>query len=445
MIKQRNSKSSTSPNASDFLIRKSDGYLSPLLELLDAQIDKRLVRTFSALFLIIQMFRDRANGLVLSELGAYLCGPSHAPAGTKRISNLLRSDKWDASLIDDFLFTRAKKRVAQLVKQGKRALLLWDDSRLEKPESWFSEGLCSVYSSKGGRLIRLKPGYYKPPTSRICVPGYKWNAILLSALDEVPSVCQMKWWTTRGKFKELGSNVMYLFLQKCKQHFQNTVTHVLDRGYASLQTIEWMSAFQQYFVMRWKKNHLLLDSKGRLRKTHIISRTCKPIQTKRVFDKERKQHKHVSISYTKVTHPELPDNELFMVIVRDKAKSTSPMYLLTSIPIENNSSAWEICHIYFHRWKVEQAFRFCKSELAMESPRLWSFKNRLKFLAVVTLVFDFMMQLIQNWKGWVWQFLRNWCHRTGSRYRKASIPAYRLRIAISFCLSNYFINLQNSG
>jgi hypothetical protein len=40
--------------------------------------------------------------------------------------------------------------------------MLWDDSRLEKAESWFLEGLCSVESSKAKRLTRIKKGYYSP-------------------------------------------------------------------------------------------------------------------------------------------------------------------------------------------------------------------------------------------------------------------------------------------
>jgi hypothetical protein len=95
-------------------------------------------------------------GLLLSELGGYICGFSHAPAGTKRISNLLRSKKWTSTIIDNFLFSQTRKRLESLVKQGKRPLMLWDDSRLEKAESWFLEGLCSVESSKAKRLTRIK-------------------------------------------------------------------------------------------------------------------------------------------------------------------------------------------------------------------------------------------------------------------------------------------------
>src|SRR6266702_3018387 len=55
----------------------------------DAVLDKRLVRTSLATIEVIITFRDRANGLLLSELGGYLETPDKAPAGTKRRSRLV--------------------------------------------------------------------------------------------------------------------------------------------------------------------------------------------------------------------------------------------------------------------------------------------------------------------------------------------------------------------
>ena len=63
-------------------------FLFPLLVELDTLLDKRLVRTFLATIQVIITFRDRANGLLLSELGGYLETPDKAPAGTKRPSRL---------------------------------------------------------------------------------------------------------------------------------------------------------------------------------------------------------------------------------------------------------------------------------------------------------------------------------------------------------------------
>src|SRR5213080_2239860 len=110
-------------------------FLAPLLQRLDARIDKRLVRTFFATLVAIVQFRNRACGLLLSELGGYILAPHQAPAGTKRLSNLLRSRKWHHSLIEQFTWEQADSRVEKLVEQGEDILLVWDESELEKSES----------------------------------------------------------------------------------------------------------------------------------------------------------------------------------------------------------------------------------------------------------------------------------------------------------------------
>ena len=180
-LHENTSKSTSTPQASTFLLKQIDLYTSPIRLALDKEIDKRLVRTFFDLFCVILMFRNRAMGLLLSELGGYICGFSHAPAGTKRISNLLRSPKWSAGLIDQFLFAQTRKRIAELVQQGQRPLFLWDDSRIEKPESWSVEGLCSVWSSKAKRLTQIRDKLPVPPRSLILSPDGILNFLAFDA------------------------------------------------------------------------------------------------------------------------------------------------------------------------------------------------------------------------------------------------------------------------
>ncbi len=79
-------------------------FVVPLLILLDEKIDKRLVRTFVRTLQAIVELRHNRYGLLLSELGGYILHPSQAPAGTKRLSNLLRSPKWQHGLISRFLW-----------------------------------------------------------------------------------------------------------------------------------------------------------------------------------------------------------------------------------------------------------------------------------------------------------------------------------------------------
>src|SRR5205814_8984080 len=76
------------------LTKASENFLGPLLVVLDAYIDKRFVQTFVRAIAAIITFRNQAQGLCLSELGAFITNPAQAPAGTKRLSNLLRCPKW---------------------------------------------------------------------------------------------------------------------------------------------------------------------------------------------------------------------------------------------------------------------------------------------------------------------------------------------------------------
>ena len=73
-----------------------------------------------------------------------------------------------------------------------------------------------------------------------------------------------------------------------------------------------------------------------------------------------------------------------------------------------------------------------------ESPRLWSFENRLKLLGIVTLVYAFLLHLLNSaYSDLVQSVLRFKCHRTGKRCREVLAPLYRLRWAISRLWDDY--------
>jgi hypothetical protein len=99
-------------------------FLDPLLKQLNACIDKRLIRTLLDTVIAIVLFRDRAPNLLLNELGAYIASPTHAPAGTKRLSNLLRSLKWEGRLIEQFLWQQATASVEAMEREGETPLVL---------------------------------------------------------------------------------------------------------------------------------------------------------------------------------------------------------------------------------------------------------------------------------------------------------------------------------
>src|SRR5712692_8679035 len=100
------------------LAQMLETFLSPLLLVLDTFLDKRLVRTLVQCCVAILRFRNNKQGLLLSELGSYMDGYSglsvNAPAGTKRVGNLIRSIKWRVFHIDHYLLQEADKEVQKL-------------------------------------------------------------------------------------------------------------------------------------------------------------------------------------------------------------------------------------------------------------------------------------------------------------------------------------------
>jgi hypothetical protein len=136
---------------SERVTRVLEEYLDPLVEPLDAYLDKRLVRTFLQGIRTIIEARSQAPGLVISELGSILLSGREATAGEKRIHRLLSSEKWSEDLIKIFQWNGEEKRYEELKREGEEVFVIWDGSVIEKPESQKAEDLCAVKSSKAAR------------------------------------------------------------------------------------------------------------------------------------------------------------------------------------------------------------------------------------------------------------------------------------------------------
>lgn len=411
--------------------KRIEEFVKPLLLELDRCLDKRLVRTFLVVLQVIVQFRHRNQGLLLSELGGYVLSPDHAPAGTKRVSNLLRSEKWASKQIEAFLWRDAHEKLNELEAMGDDPLLAWDESVIEKSESIAIEGLCAVRSSKARRLKRIKPGYYNPPGGRpIVVPGMHWVTLLLMGRSGTPKVAAMRWWTTRGKFLSDRRTEEEALLAHCARMWGQRVVHVWDRGFSGGPWLAKASQYDVRFVLRWQKGYKLLDSQGRNRKAWEITRGKRSWEHRLIWDARRHCDRKTGIVAVPVSHLEY-EGPLWLVVSR-LGKGRSPWYLLTNEPIDCADDAWRVVFAYARRWQVETTYRYAKSELAMESPRLWCWENRLKLLLMATLVYAFLLSLLdpdlEALRHWL---LRFWCHRTGKRHREVSMPLYRLRSALS--------------
>jgi hypothetical protein len=405
-------------------------FLLPLSFLLDERIDCRLVRTFVATIEAMIRWRHRAHGLLLSELGGYLLAPEHAPAGTKRLSNLLRSSRWSATLIADWLWAQADTRVVALEAADEDALVIWDESVLEKPESLALEGLCAVRSSKAHRLTHIKPGFFQPPSRPIFVPGMQWIGIVLLGMSGPPTVAAMRWWTSRGERASDKRSEEGTLLRHAVAAWGARVLHVWDRGFAGRAWLAQARDVSVRFVLRWPKGYNLVDAIGRERKAWEIARGQRSWAHRMLWDARRHCPRKTGVVAFPVAHPADPQS-LWLVVAR-RGAGQEPWYLLTSERVETVAAAWRIVRIYARRWQLETTWRYGKSELAMESPRVWTWERREKLLLLATLAYAFLLTLLApdcaTTRQWL---LRFWCHRTGKRNRETPVPLYRIRSALS--------------
>ncbi|HET9984528.1 MAG TPA: transposase [Longimicrobiales bacterium] len=417
--------------------RRLDEFLAPLLFWLDEAIDARLVRTFRAAVAVVLAFRHTKCGLLLSELGGYLLSPDHAPAGTKRLSNLLRSPKWSHTLLERFFWERADERLLGLEAEGEDALVVWDESVLEKSESSRLEGLCAVRSAKAQRLKHIRPGYYNPPGGRpIFVPGMNWLLLMLMGRSGPPTLAAMRWWTSRGERAEERRGVQAELLDQARARWGQRVVHVFDRGFAGTPWLGLLFPRQLRFVLRWPGHYKLLDGQGQSRPAWQIVRGKRSWERRQIWDGRGHYRVHGVVAVP-VRHPELPQYPLWLVVSRP-GQGRAPWYLLTNEPATTAADAWKVIFAYARRWQIEMAWRFSKSELAMESPRLWFWESRLKLLLLVSLAYAFLLTLLRDALGPLRRWLlRHYCHRTGKRSREISTPLYRLRAALSHLWLRY--------
>jgi hypothetical protein len=131
-----------------------------------------------------------------------------------------------------------------------------------------------------------------------------------------------------------------------------------------------------------------------------------------------------------VRHPEYV-GPLWLVVVR-QGKGREPWYVLTNEPVETAEQAWEMTFSYVRRWKIEESFRFQKTELQIETLRLQDWEPHRKLLWLITLAYGYLVFLLSPpLLGERTKLLAHWCQRADWRQWTAKVPLYRLRWALS--------------
>jgi Transposase DDE domain. len=456
------------------LARDCFDFLGPLLKELDKKLDVRLVRTLADAVTAIVRHRNRPLALLLSELGAVIAGPKHGPAGTKRLANLIHSEKWKALLLQDYLLEEEGQIVmleeAARVAEG-RALCILDGSVLEKPESTKLEGLSPVRSAKAKRVARPRPkmgkGYYRgKPGGPIVVPGFEWTSALITgwaSREERQPVALAAWhWYAKpveGEVEEgseverqRGQEAARAVLDKVNAALgKDKLLHVWDRGFSGAPWLGEAIDEGLAFVVRWKKGNKLRPADAPSVGDQEAS-SYRQDQDGEVAWKLTRMKNWGSRQLANARHPGSPitvgfaarevrlphrDEPLWLVVARfgkgtkRRRGDTEPWRLLTNQPVRTEEECWRIVVAYGARWAIEQELRFGKSELGVESIRVQEWAPRSKLLAIASLAYAFLVHLLADATDDVLPGILRWAHRTGRQATDVWRSLYRLRAALS--------------
>lgn len=270
----------------------------------------------------------------------------------------------------------------------------------------------------------------------------------------------MRWWGTRSvsasayePWLQERAAVKSQLLEQCQEEFGSRLLHIFDRGFAGALWVEQLHQSKARFVLRWPKGYKLCDAQGQPHKAWQHRRGQRSWEHKLMPDARRRQQLKTGVVAVPVFHGAYgAGTEPLWLVASRPGKGREPWYLLTNEPVENAQAAWRVVQAYARRWQSEMSLRFHKSELALESPRLWSWHRRLKLLMLVTLAYAFLLALLRLPREWLCDVLRVWCHRrchrTGKRSRDTPTPLYHLRLALSRLFAAHppdFTCYQTSG
>lgn len=390
-------------------------------------MDIRPVRTLVQTVEALVAFRHSTHGLLLTEWGSHLDGLGGTGGGTKRLGTLIRHRKWKARQIDPFVWQRADAQIRQWEQLGEEGLVLWDGTVLEKPERLAPEGLCAVRSSKAVRLTHVKRGYDHRPGAPIFVPGMHGIGLLLAGRQASlgpPSLISMRWWSSRGALASHEKDENWKLLRQATQWWGRRVVHIFDRGYASGPWLGALRGFDCRFILRWKLHSHLVTEAGVKQAAWKIPRGKVGLAPRTIWDAVHHCNVQGSVLFFPIPHPDFPDWPLTLVVGR--RKGAKPWYLVTNERVESAEDAWKVVLAYARRWRVEILFRNLKSELAIQSLRVYRWEDRLKLLGLGTLAYAFLMELMDKEK----KKARDWliayaCHRSGTHLREVELPLSR--------------------
>ena len=276
-------------------------------------------------------------------------------------------------------------------------------------------------------------GYYRgPPGKPIVVPGWHWVSVLLTrwakASDRAPLTLGAWHWYTKPNAEaanldpDIPSQNQFeanwaVVSRIVAAYGKERLLHVWDRWLGNGKWLARVLDHQWQFVVRWKKGNKLrpvgapsLDnpqaSQTAREKDGVVAWRLtmrKKPWGHRQINNPRNPQQQINVYYGAVPVYLLNRSEpLYLVWVRlgrgtkRRRGGNEPWRLLTNEIVTTEKTCWRIVEAYAARWQIEQVLRYGKSELGIESVRVKAWETRRKLLAIVSLVYAFLIALLAD-------------------------------------------------
>jgi hypothetical protein len=236
-------------------------------------------------------------------------------------------------------------------------------------------------------------------------------------------------------------------LEQCLARWPGRVCQVFDRGFAGRPWLSVLFERDVGFILRWPGRVKREEVGGQRRNAWPFVRGKRAWDHRLLWDARRHCFRQTGI----LAVPVWDEGHSQVLVVARRGGGQPPWYLLTNEPVATVEELWRIVLRYARRWQLEMIWRYGKTELAMESPRVWTWERRQKLLLLASLASAFLISLldpaVEFLRTWL---LAQWCHRTGKRSREVPTPLYRLRSVLSrlwlaYPRSSTFPTLEHSG
>jgi len=285
----------------------------------------------------------------------------------KTIERLCRNLKDFAE--QEQLFANYIKKVKGCISE--RTILIIDGSDIAKPCSPKMEHIGSVLDGSSGKYA----------------DGYQTLGVTALTPERKMPICVYTrvYSDTEPGFKSENIEVLNA-LDFLSLHFKKNNIRALDRGYGSRIYYERLMGEKESFVIRAKKNRIVLHQGKRVNIYDLAEGTKSKFSLK--IRRRAGKVADCKISIVPIRLPFAPEQELNLVVCKGIGKE--PLMLITNLKSNDERLSLTITKVYLLRWKIEEFYGFKKQQFDFEDFRVRSLATIRNLDMLVTIAIGYI-------------------------------------------------------